>query len=144
MHNTVFRNFVFTEAEVPALTRISQSNSTCRAMFWSILFCTFFTMCVISVTYQYSDFMSAPMTTEVGIVNEVSLPLPNMTFCLSGWPTLSNVIVWWPDFATSKTDGPSWTDVMGYFGTIEMDILNKIFGKEHLMQHDTPWPYIEF
>src|SRR4051812_39170988 len=102
MHNTVFNNFLFSEADVPALTRISKSKSTCRGVFWSVLFCAFFTMCIISLTNQYMEFMSNPMQTEVDIVHGASFRLPNMSFCLSGWPTLPEDIVWWPDFVTSK------------------------------------------
>src|SRR5690349_15784720 len=96
MNQKLSRNFIYEETDVPAFLRINESESWFRVIFWYIVFICFATICVISVSTQYMEFMDNPMQTDVAIIRGTELKVPNMSICLTGWPSLPNNYVWSP------------------------------------------------
>jgi hypothetical protein len=88
------KNRLYEEADVPAFMRIAESESWLRAIFWYTIFIACAVVCVFSVMTQYNEFMDNPTSTDVTIIRSTELQLPNISLCLSGWPSLPQIKVW--------------------------------------------------
>ncbi len=137
--NVIRANEFYEVFDLPMLTLVSHSKSWLWVVWWFSVLITVTIIGMYSCYQVYSEFRDNPTKTDVANVRSIEVKVPNISLCLTGWPSLSSYPLWSPT-NSSTADSPTWPHYLPVYVRNELELMENQ-GRSIINDH---WPYFVF